>query len=221
MKKLLGLVALAGYLGYNLMAPNVIAQSRYSPIRFGKDKEYSYSASYDKEESSNFEVLGRAIKSAFSGADKVRLIDISKNWGKIYIGEQGDSVVWGVLDGVLFYSEKFIDTRKIDITKRDVTVQFDDIPKASPGNDHATVNLEYVVALGNPGFYEGPVPIKPWEQLTLQERLHSIYSFYSAALNLKEVEQAAQKSKVVIPPNELRKSLDIFLKEIQKIKPPQ
>lgn len=174
--------------------PATVGSAQSQPIKFGLDKTLTYK-------------IGEHVpRSNFRGIDPI---------GTIYYIRDGGFELGGVLNGIQFdYSHSHGPDGKIaydnlTLTKADYRVIFHNLPPQSMDQDWAQIG-DVVVMLDSSGFYEGHSSDKPWEKLSLKERLHRTFKEWEAKLNIGAVKAEAERLKT--PEPELRKSLDVLVK---------
>ena len=136
--------------------------------------------------------------------------------GKITLSKNGGFKIGGVLGGIEFdhYHEHGADGRvhldMLTLTKGGHRVQFYDRPPQSKLTDLAVVN-GVAVDLGSSDFYETKGPTQLWKNLSLYDRLRSLFRDWIEKLNVGKIKAEAERLKT--PPAKSRESLDEFVKK--------
>ena len=196
MNKAYSIAGLVGYLGLSAVNPGIAqAQAKDEPVKFGPSRQQLTYASEAGEERG---LLGRNLPPV-----------TPENWGKISIGAISLDL-WGVLDGTSFVYQASPIVKLLEIHRNGSRIKYFDVPSNDYAHDTATVDGHKVLTK-NANFFEtakpSPTPI------TTEEILVGILNDYRQRLNIADAEKKAQASRKVLTPQELKQSLDAFVKK--------
>ena len=197
MNKMYGIVALAGYLGLSAINPAILsAQGNNEPIKFGSNRQVKYIPT--PLESQEYIALLRGNYPPVT----------PENWGKISVDES-TLTLWGALDGTSFSYLKDEIAGVLEIKKDGKVIRYVDYSSNDYRHDEATVNGQEVL-VRSPDFFETTKPLQI--PITPEDRLVSILGEYRQRLNISAAERQAKSLRKVITPQELKQSLDVFVK---------
>ena len=198
MNKIVGIAVLVGGLAYSIATGDIaLAQGKYKPIKFGSDSKFTYQVSDNPLE-------------PYSSSFTQTTIKQGESWGKVYIGKSGTFDMWGGLNGTRFHYSSDTTRRLLTLYKNNVEIEFYDVASDAIGTrgigrDTASINGEYI-DLRSRLFFEGQEEPRG----ELEQKLNRVFLDYNNFLNVNGVRAEAEKKK--IPPEHLRKSLDMFVK---------